>query len=190
MIETGLGGQIDRVLTNPWNPKTDLGGTNPLGKVPAMITSDGVENFDSRVICDHLDALHDGEGLYPLEPKTRLVALRLQALADGILDVAISRLLVEERRRPREYCWPVWRDSQATVMNRSLDWLKERRSLLDSGLTIGSIAVDCMLGYLDFRYAAQDWRQGRDGLASWYSFFAQRPSTHDTAASSVIKTRC
>lgn len=25
MIETGLSGQIDRVLTNPWDPQTDLG---------------------------------------------------------------------------------------------------------------------------------------------------------------------
>tara|TARA_B100002003_G_scaffold86294_1_gene80783 strand:- start:912 stop:1121 length:210 start_codon:yes stop_codon:yes gene_type:complete len=65
-------------------------------------------------------------------------------------------------------------------MNRSLDWLEERRSLLDSPLTIDSIAVGCMLGYLDFRYTAQNWREGRDGLAGWYSAFAQRPSMHDT----------
>jgi len=178
-IETGLSGQIDRVLTNPWDPQTDLGGTNPLGKVPALITPDGVEIFDSRVICEHLDAMYDGEPFFPREPKTRSIALRLQALADGILDAAILRL-IEERRRPGEYCWPVWCDRQATTMNRSLDWLEERRSLLDSRLTIGSIAVGCMLGYLDFRYADEDWREGRDGLASWYSAFAQRPSMRDT----------
>jgi len=178
-IETGLSGQIDRVLTNPWDPQTDLGGANPLGKVPALITPDGAEIFDSRVICEHLDAMHDSEPFFPLEPKTRSIALRLQALADGILDAAILRL-IEERRRPGEYCWPVWCDRQATTMNRSLDWLEERCSLLDSRLTIGSIAVGCMLGYLDFRYADEDWREGRDGLASWYSVFVQRPSMRDT----------
>ena len=179
MIETGLSGQIDRVLTKPWDPQADLGGTNPLGKVPALITPDGAEIFDSRVICEHLEAMHDGEPLFPLEPKPRSVALRLQALADGILDAVILRL-VEERRRPGEYCRPVWCDCQATAMNRSLDWPEEQRSLLDSPLTIGSIAVGCMLGYLDFRYTAQNWREGRDGLAGCYSAFAQRPSMHDT----------
>ena len=182
-IRTGLGGQIDRVLTNSWDPQTDLADTNLLGKVPALITSDGVEIFDSRVIGEHLDAIHDGEPLFPLEPKIRSVALRLQALSDGILDAAILRL-VEERRRPGEYCWSVWCDRQttatATATNRSLDWLEEQHSLLDSGLTIGSIAVSCTLGYLDFRYAAEDRREGRDGLASWYSSFGQRPSMHDT----------
>ena len=96
-IETGLSSQIDRVLTNPWDPQTDLGATNPLGKVPALITPDGAEIFDSRVICEHLDAMHDSEPFFPLEPKTRSIALRLQALADGILDAAILRL-IEERR--------------------------------------------------------------------------------------------
>ena len=178
-IETGLSGQIDRVLTKPWDPQTDLGSANPLGKVPALMTPDGVEIFDSRVICEHLDEMHDGERFFPLEPETRSIALRLQALADGILDAAILRL-IEERRRPGEYCWPAWSDRQTATMNRSLDWLEERHSLLDSRLTIGSIAVGCMLGYLDFRYAAENWREGRDGLASWYSDFAQRPSMHST----------
>ena len=123
--------------------------------------------------------MHDGEPLFPFAPKTRSVALRLQALAGGILDAAILRL-VEEHRRPGEYCWSVWCDRQATAMNRSLDWLEERRSLLDRPLTIGSIAVGCMLGYLDFRYAAQNWGEGRHGSAGWCSALAQRPSMHDT----------
>jgi len=33
--------------------------------------------------------MHDGEPLFPFAPKTRSVALRLQALAGGILDAAI-----------------------------------------------------------------------------------------------------
>jgi len=44
------------------------------------------------------------------------------------------------------------------------------------GLTIGHVAIGCALGYLDFRFAADQWRQGRPKLAAWYEAFAQRPS--------------
>jgi glutathione S-transferase len=35
--------------------------------------------------------------------------------------------------------------------------------------------VACALGYLDFRFAAQPWREGRPKLAAWYESFAQNP---------------
>jgi len=33
-----------------------------------------------------------------------------------------------------------------------------------------------VLGYLDFRFADDDWRAGHPGLAAWYETFAKRPS--------------
>ena len=42
--------------------------------------------------------------------------------------------------------------------------------------TIGHIAIGCALGYLDFRFAAENWRTGRPNLARWYEAFAKRPS--------------
>ncbi len=43
-------------------------------------------------------------------------------------------------------------------------------------MTLGQIAAGCALGYLDFRFAADNWRAGRPGLAAWAEGFAKRPS--------------
>jgi glutathione S-transferase len=42
-------------------------------------------------------------------------------------------------------------------------------------IDIGSITVACALGYLDFRFGAQPWRDDRPKLAAWYAAFAQNP---------------
>ena len=64
-IETGLDGRVERVATDPWSADTDLPASNPLGKVPALETDDGTLLFDSPVICEYLDSLHDGPKLHP-----------------------------------------------------------------------------------------------------------------------------
>jgi glutathione S-transferase len=37
------------------------------------------------------------------------------------------------------------------------------------------------LGYLDFRYASEAWRERHKRLAAWYDDFAKRPSMQQTA---------
>jgi hypothetical protein len=36
--------------------------------------------------------------------------------------------------------------------------------------------VGCSLGYLDFRFPQDQWRNGRPNLGAWYEEFAKRPS--------------
>ena len=45
-IEVGLEGQIEVVPTDPWDPETDLPDDNPLGKVPTLITENGMMLVD------------------------------------------------------------------------------------------------------------------------------------------------
>ena len=46
---------------------------------------------------------------------------------------------------------------------------------------IGTITIGCALGYLDFRYADEDWRATRPKLAAWFERFSERPSMARTA---------
>lgn len=48
IIECELQDQIERVMTNPWETRPDLLYDNPLGKVPVLITDEGLPLFDSR----------------------------------------------------------------------------------------------------------------------------------------------
>jgi glutathione S-transferase len=178
-IETGLDSEIEKIPTNPWDAATDLPSDNPIGKVPALVIDGARVLFDSPVICEYLDSLHDGAKLYPPSGDARWSALRLQALGDGILDAAVLRLL--EGRRPEERQSPDWVERQKNVVNRALDTLeKEADTLQGDGANIGQIAVGCALGYLHFRFPNDDWRSGRAKLTEWYEKFSQRASMKET----------
>jgi glutathione S-transferase len=175
-IELGLNDRIERQPTSAWDAATKLGEINPLGKVPALVTDGGEAVYDSPVICEYLDSLAGGGKLFPAAGPARWTALRRQALADGICDAAILRLL--ESRRPAGEKSEGWMARQKDAVARSLDTLETEA--LGNGVDIGHIAIGITLGYLDFRFAADDWRRGRPALAKWYEGFAQRPSMATT----------
>ncbi|MBL8706734.1 MAG: glutathione S-transferase C-terminal domain-containing protein, partial [Rhodospirillales bacterium] len=105
-------------------------------------------------------------------------ALRQQAIADGILDAAILARL--ESNRPADKVHQPWIDRQRKAIYRSMDLLEQEADTLNGPLTIGQIAVGCACGYLDLRYAADRWREGRPKLAAWYEGMAKRKSFLDT----------
>lgn len=177
--ELGLADRIERIATNTRDPDSDLAQDNPLGKVPALILDDGQVLFDSPVICEYLDGQHAGERLFPAEGAARWRALRQQALADGIMDAAILRM-TEGVRRPEQYRWAEWAEHQKGKVERALDALESETADLEGALTIGQIAVACALGYLDFRFAEDAWRERRPALARWEEGFAARSSMQET----------
>ncbi len=174
--ETGQLGDV--VLVPAAGTPVDAGqmpvALNPLGKIPALERGDGPALYDSRVICRFLDSLAGGK-LYPEGPRL-WDALTLEATADGILDAAVL-MVYEWRVRPEDRRMPEWVEGQWAKVSRALDAIETRwLSHLNGPLDIGQIAVGSALGYLDFRHADRDWRDGRDGLAAWDAAFAARPS--------------
>lgn len=179
IIECGLEDRVERVVTNAWDAATDLPADNPLGKVPALTTDDGTALFDSRVICEYLDSLHDGAKLFPAAGPARWAALRLQALGDGLNDAAVARRL--EEMRPDGERSQKWIDRQAAAMVRTLDVLEAEVDGFAEGVDIGALALMSGLGYLDLRFAEDDWRAGRPKLAAWFDAAAKRRSYVATA---------
>lgn len=180
LIETGLDKKIERVATSVWDPKTDIGKDNPLGKIPTLITDDGAVLYDSPVICEYLDSLHKGPKLFPASGEARWRALRLQALGDGMSDAGILRLL--EGRRPKEFQWDKWVERQGNSVARSMDALEEEAdAMAKATVTIGHVAVGCSIGWLDYRFPELGWRKDRPALADWYEEFAERKSMRATA---------
>ena len=176
-IEMGLDDRIQRIPTLPWDPKTDLPRDNPLGKVPALQTPEGWL-YDSLVICEYLDSLHTGAKLFPPPGAARWQALRHHALADGAMDAAILRRL--ESQRPEGQRSQGWMDRQKAVVERALDSLEgDAKALVDLS-DIGAIAIAVMLGYLDLRFAADEWRRNRPALAAWYARVSQDESMKAT----------
>ena len=180
LIETGLSDRVEHVPTNPWDPQSDLPAQNPIGKVPTLISAQGVEIFDSSVICEFLDNLHAGSKMFPIDAEGRITANQFQSLADGMMDAAVLGF-IENSRRPKDRRWGEWSDRQLAAITRSLNWLEERHQTLNQTSDIGTISVACALGYLDFRFANLEWRRHHERLAEWFEQFAQRESIRATA---------
>ncbi|MDM7947920.1 MAG: glutathione S-transferase [Oceanibaculum nanhaiense] len=180
-IEAGIDGKIekDKTAASPIERNESLYADNPIGKVPALTTDDGMTLFDSPVICEYLDAEHAGGTFYPAKGKARWVALRQHAIADGLLDAALLARY-EGFMRPQELRWDAWLAGQKGKVASALDMLEKEAADLDGPITIGQIAVGCALGYMDFRFADDNWRGSRPKLAKWYEGFAARPSMQAT----------
>jgi glutathione S-transferase len=177
-FELGLDKEIELISTNPWEADPRLLINNPLSKVPTLITDDGMELYDSPVICEYLDSINGQSVLIPAKGSERWQALKLEALGDGILDAAVLRFL--ERKRPTVQQSKDWDTMQKDSILRSLQYLENNISMWPADLTIGQIAVACALGYLDFRFADEDWRQLQPVLANWYKGFVERGSMQAT----------
>ncbi|NQW09813.1 MAG: glutathione S-transferase [Alphaproteobacteria bacterium] len=180
--ETGIVDQIDleTVATSPVQVDPGVAAVNPVKKIPALATNDGMTLFDSPVICEYLDSQHSGAKMFPAVGPARWEALRLQALGDGLMDAAILGIY-EGRIRPEDKRYQPWVDAQMAKVDGALDDLESKAGTLGDRVDIGTITVGCALGYLDFRYADKDWRAGRPALAAWYARFSARPSMQATA---------
>ena len=173
-IETGQDATLELVKTSTSDPANGLVRDNPLGKIPVLVLETGETFYDSRVICEYLDTRHQGTKLFPADGPARWKALRLQALADGIMDAALLR--VYERKRPEDFRSPDWEAAQKQRVHQSLDALESEADKLGNQPDIGNITVACALGYLDFRFAHEPWAADRPRLAAWHQVFAARPS--------------
>jgi glutathione S-transferase len=180
--ETGLADGVVLETVDGWSEPEQLTDDNPLSMVPTLVLGDGSTLYDSPVICEYLDRLHDGTPMIPADGDVRWQVLREQALADGILDCAVLTF-VELRRRPEELRWDWWLELKRRAITRSLDWLERELAAFEGRVDLGTVSIGVALGYLDLRGAVGEWRTGRPGLAAWYADFAQRPSMIATAVS-------
>lgn len=173
--ELGIEGEIEirPSAAHPIQRDVRIQEFNPLAKVPSARLADGTTLYDSRVICEYLDAEYKG-GLFPPAGPQRWTALRHQALADGLLDAALL-VRYEELARPEPLRWPEWIAKQLEKVTDALDAMNTDVPQA-GGCDIGAISFACALGWLDFRFPDLDWRAERQALADWYAGFETRPS--------------
>ncbi len=174
--ETGLSDEVSVVSTNPHQEEA-LRAQNPLCKVPTLVLEDGNSLFDSPVIAEYLLALASNSDLLPLGGPARWSVLHQQALGDGICDAAVG-IRMETLRAAGEQS-PGFIKRQEAAIIAAVDWLEGQARQLEP-ITLGSLAIACALGYLDFRLSHLDWRTGRPRLAAWYAAIETRPSLQAT----------
>jgi len=176
------------ITDDPWAVDPLVSASNPLGKVPCLVLDGGEAVFDSRVIVEYLDTLSPVGRLIPSSGRPRLEAKTWEALADGLLDAAITARLEATwaGRTPAERC-QAWIDRQMDKTKHALAamsrGLADKPWCLDGPqLTLADIAAGCALAWLSFRFPGLDWRARHPNLAQLLDDrLMKRPSFINTA---------
>lgn len=178
--EMDLSDQVQQIARNPFEEPEDVRKANPLGKVPALIFDDGTSLFDSPLVLEFLDTLTSPKRLLPeVGSPARWEVLRLQALADGILDATLN--ISCEYRRPAEERSATWVAHWASAIDRGLDELEKQVEAFPDEMNAGTIAAACVPDYVALRASDHvNWRQGRPKLAAWHDAISTRSSLKET----------
>jgi glutathione S-transferase len=177
-IETGL---IDRIefipaTVAPGQANEEYSRITPLKKLPVLILDNGDVILDSYVITEYLDELAGGGKLVPASGAIRWKVKSDHSMLQGMLD---SMLLCryEKMVRPEPQRWQAWADDHwARAWNGMARFEKQAEMLARPQLDIAQIALVCVLGYADFRFADCGWRKAFPKLDAFHAKMLERPS--------------
>jgi len=168
------------VQADAWAADSPVPRLNPLGKVPVLERDNSSALYDSPVILEYLDSLKP-PALLASAGEERWAMLRLQALADGILDATVTRLL--ESRRPEPQRSPENIKRQEEKIARALAFAdsmpKGEAYLMQNRFTVADLCLGVALEYVDFRYP-HDWHGKHPRLALWLAGIGTRPAFAET----------
>ncbi len=175
-----LDSRIRVEMTDIGEENEELREKNPLFKIPTLLLEDGVALFDSCVIVEYLDFMAGGGILIPRDDKKKFIALRQQALADGISDAAVL-IVYEKRFRAPENYDQGWVDRQWAKVEFGLAFAERLLSTPEEAIHVGHIALACTLGFLDLRFDGA-WRKKYPKLVKWLAAFEKQiPAYAQTA---------
>jgi len=183
--ELGLTERLELIpgAPNPVKPDANIVTHNPLGQVPTLVTDEGMSLYDSPVICEYLAAMGGDApgrvGVLPRGGNERWRILTEQSLADGMAAAAVLARY-ETALRPENLRWQDWTAGQIGKVRAGLAEIELAAPGFAARVDLGTIAVACALGYLDYRYAALGWRDGCPRAAAWFETFEARPSMRAT----------
>lgn len=180
VLEKGLESRVEIIAAKTRTADSPYYKINPSGRVPYLLTEDGVGLEESALICAYVDRL-DGRPVFELPGDDRwLEARRLEALARSMLD-GLS-VWGREILRPENERSPTVIRHETDRAQRMADlWEREiDRPLMHGALNMIQITLACALG-LEARIPGFLWRPPHPKLSAWFDEIAARPSFRTTA---------
>lgn len=171
MVAAHSGYAAESVVVATADDPAELIASNPLGKVPALMTDEGQAVFDSPVICQFINQAA-GAALYPKNAAKRLDVLQREALADGICDCLLV-YMYEIRLRPENMRIQSIMDRNFAKAMRGLDMVMAGKLNVPTKIDAGHIATRAMIGYLELRFAGK-WEKGRTKLKRFAKTFDEK----------------
>lgn len=176
------------VVDSPWEPGSDVASLNPLGKVPVLITDDGLTLYDSAVIVDFLEAATPNSRLLPQPNRIRATVKCLEALAGGTCDAGASIIIENKMHSPdtvsEELLKRNFNKICLAVEKMSAD-LGTKDYFIENNYGLGDIAVGCALAFVDRlnheKLIDLPWREMYPNLDAYMNKLDTRPSFIETA---------
>jgi glutathione S-transferase len=177
VLEKGLSESVSVVWSNPWADDKGLLEHNPVGRIPVLLTHDGVAITESLLIAQYLDSL---SSLSLLQPAGDLRCVQLVGLGLGLMEAAFTQVVSEK------FEGALIRDSffgrrREQAIARSLVRLNDiMQSRPCEAFTLGEIVIGVALSYLAFRAPLNDWQSRFLSLRDLHERLSVRSSFQQT----------
>lgn len=167
--------KVEEVVTALRDPSAPVLIHSPVGRVPALVLTDGTTLTETTLILGWLDRL----GSQPLMLPTDSAGLAAYGRVLGLLDgIAVWN---RELRRPIHERSPSVIELEIVRAGRVADALEHAvRDGAYATIDAGFLALAAVLGYAERRHTVWNWREGRPSLEQWFVRAAQRAAFSET----------
>ncbi|MGI9307277.1 MAG: glutathione S-transferase N-terminal domain-containing protein [Gammaproteobacteria bacterium] len=159
---------------SPWDDAPEILAANPLRKIPVLLLDGGAAVFDSRVICEYLDAQSGAPRFLPEDANARMAVKTREAMIEGAMDSAAAILMAGKVAPEMQNA--AWRKWLSDKIGRTLDALEKDIASRAGGMDMSDIACFCFLDFILFRLPDEDWRPAHPQLEAWFAETAKRES--------------
>lgn len=173
--EGGLHPAVQEVVTTLRDPAAPVLDYSPVGRVPALVLSDGTPLTETTLILDFLDRNGSRLTMLPKDAAGLAAYGRVLGLLDGIA------VWNRELRRPEHERSPSVIAHEGVRADRIADALEQdvARGVYET-MGAGYLALASVLGYADRRHTVWKWQEGRPALQAWFAKASQRPAFGQT----------
>lgn len=177
--EKGLAGRVEIVTAKTRTPGSPYYAVNPSGRVPYLVTGDGVGLEDSQVICAYLDGLDGSPRFHPASDPD-WSHRRLEACGRSLLDgIAVW---ARERSRPESERSPTTLAHEGARAPRIADFFEAQvaHPLMQGPLNMAQLVLAVAVDTARLR-GMGDLTEGRPKLSAWAARMWELPSMRATA---------
>lgn len=176
MIERNLEDRVELCWCDPWNDDAQLLEVNPAGRVPALVTDNGVSISESLLIASYIDSLTSESSARDKED-----AMHLAGIGQGLMEASFS-LVISRKHIDEEDNEPVLTKRRHAAIERSLQHLEQNIDCYsDHEISMGAIITAVALEYLAFRLPELEIAKHYPTLEVWRAKLANRPGFKETA---------
>lgn len=173
--------EVDLIEERPWERRLDFLRMNPAGKVPVLVTDNGLVLSESRAITGWLEDVYPDPPLMPHGPQARAEVRRLVAWFDDKFNREVTENLLHERviKRLSRSGYPDGQCLKAGSRNIRVHFdyitflLEGNNWLAGNRMTMADLAAAAHISCLDYLNDVpwDDYPAVRD----WYAVMKSRP---------------